>query len=116
MKRGMWIGKIVVMVIVFGGLFIYLTMLLWNWLVPDLFNGPVLNYWQTLGLIVLSKIIFSGFGKGGGHKPGPWRGYWKEKWQGMNPEERERFKQKMKEKWCYTVPDTSDKDSGISNG
>jgi len=45
--------------------FTYVVMLLWNWLVPELFNGPVLGYWQTLGLLVLSKIIFSGIGGGG---------------------------------------------------
>ncbi|HZK97367.1 MAG TPA: hypothetical protein VFC67_24405 [Prolixibacteraceae bacterium] len=48
------------------GLFVFITMLLWNWLVPLLFHGPVVTYWQAAGLIVLSKIIFSGFGHGGG--------------------------------------------------
>ncbi len=51
------------------GLFVLVTMLLWNWLIPVLFHGPVVTYWQTAGLIVLSKIIFSGFGHGGG-RPG----------------------------------------------
>lgn len=44
---------------------------LWNWLVPDLFNGPVLNYWQTAGLFLLSKILLTGIAPGGsdkGHK------------------------------------------------
>jgi hypothetical protein len=36
---------------------IFLTMSLWNWLVPSLFNGPVLNFWQTAGLFLLSKIL-----------------------------------------------------------
>ena len=45
-------------------LFTFVVMWLWNWLVPELFNGPVLGYWQTLGLLVLSKILFSGIGKG----------------------------------------------------
>ena len=43
-------------------LFTFVVMWLWNWLVPELFNGPVLGYWQTLGLLVLSKILFSGIG------------------------------------------------------
>jgi len=47
-------------------LFTYLVMLLWNALVPELFNGPVLNYWQTMGVFVLAKILFSGMG--GGHR------------------------------------------------
>ena len=48
------------------GLFVLITMLLWNGLIPLLFHGPVVTYWQTAGLIILSKIIFSGFGHGGG--------------------------------------------------
>jgi hypothetical protein len=35
--------------------------------------------------------------------------------QSMSPEDREKFKQKMKEKWCYREENTSTKDSGISN-
>jgi len=43
----------------------YITMSLWNWLIPELFHGPVVTIWQTFGLIILSKILFSGFkGKG----------------------------------------------------
>ena len=45
---------------VFG--FALVVMWLWNWLVPEVFNGPVLSYWQTFGLLILSKILFSGIG------------------------------------------------------
>ena len=44
--------------------FTFAVMWLWNWLVPEVFNGPILSYWQTLGLLVLTKIIFSGMGGG----------------------------------------------------
>lgn len=44
--------------------FTFVVMWLWNWLVPEVFNGPDLTYWQTLGLLILSKIIFSGIGGG----------------------------------------------------
>ncbi len=121
MKRGIWVGKILMMVVIgiaiaFG--FAIGTMYLWNWLVPALFAGPVITFWQTVGLLVLSKIFFSGFGKGchgGHHKGGPWRPYWKERMNTMSPEDRERFKQKMKEKWCYREESTPTKDSGTSN-
>jgi len=49
-------------------LFVWLVMLLWNALIPELFNGPVLSYWQTAGIFILSKILLSGFGGGGSHK------------------------------------------------
>jgi len=48
---------------VFG--FALVVMWLWNALVPELFNGPELTYWQTFGLLILSKILFSGIGGGG---------------------------------------------------
>ncbi len=48
--------------------FTFVVMWLWNWLVPEIFNGPVLGYWQTFGLLILSKIIFSGIGGGRGSK------------------------------------------------
>ena len=35
----------------------YPAMLLWNALIPELFNGPILSFWQTFGLIVLFRIF-----------------------------------------------------------
>lgn len=43
---------------------IWLTMTLWNWLIPDLFNGPEIGYWQTAGLFILAKILFAGISPG----------------------------------------------------
>lgn len=77
-------------------------MLLWNWLVPHLFSGPQITFWQALGLLLLSKILFGGWSGGkcrycGG--PG-WKSRYNEKLSTMSPEERERFKKRMSEKWC----------------
>lgn len=44
------------------------VMLLWNWLMPDIFNLPEIGYWQGFGLILLAKILF-GFGGHGEDKP-----------------------------------------------
>jgi len=33
-------------------------MLLWNWLMPAVFGLPEVTYWQALGLLVLSHILF----------------------------------------------------------
>lgn len=108
MKRGIWVVKILGMIVIGFILvfaFVVATMYLWNWLVPVLFAGPIITFWQALGLLALSKILFSGFGRGSNHwrgrQSGPWRPYWKEKWNTMTPEERERFKEKMKNKWCH---------------
>ncbi len=63
-------------------LFVWLVMLLWNALVPELFSGPVLTYWQTAGIFLLSKILLSGFGGGGGKKSSNYRhkSSWKSKY------------------------------------
>jgi hypothetical protein len=39
---------------------IWITMSLWNWLIPVLFHGPVITFWQTAGLFILAKILFAG--------------------------------------------------------
>ena len=87
------------------GLFILGLQYLWNWVVPGIFGWSLINYWQALGLFVLSKILFKGFVFNGGHRGG-WGSYrWKKKWETMSPEDRERFKQKMREKcgWGKSV-------------
>jgi hypothetical protein len=43
---------------------IFVTMSLWNSLVPVLFHGPVLSFWQTVGLFILSKILLTGVAPG----------------------------------------------------
>jgi hypothetical protein len=108
MKPGYWIGKMIVFGLAAVALVGLITMSLWNWLVPDLFHGPEINFWQALGLLILSKILFWSFGKKHHSHGGHWRPYWKDRWTSMSPEDRERFKQKMKEKWCYKSTIDSD--------
>jgi hypothetical protein len=57
----------VVMAVVFAILFGYFVMLLWNNLLPDIFNLKVITYWQAIGLVVLARFIF---GSHGFHKHG----------------------------------------------
>nr|PZN51867.1 MAG: hypothetical protein DIU61_12500 [Bacteroidota bacterium] len=78
----------------------FVTQQLWNWLIPDLFGGPVLTFWQALGLLVLSKILLGGFAKGG-HREHSLKMKMKEKLSRMSPEEREALKQRIREKWCH---------------
>lgn len=94
--------------IFFGALFFLVAgfgmMYLWNALVPDLFHGPVISFWQGIGLLVLSKILFGGF-RGGmcGHRCGwggrgkYWRARWEEKLAHLSPEEREKLKENLKD-------------------
>jgi hypothetical protein len=70
--------------LVLGAIVVWLVMLLWNWLMPALFSGVrVIDYWQTLGLIVLCRVLF-----GGGH--GRWHG--RRHWERMSAEERAQLK------------------------
>jgi hypothetical protein len=81
-------------VILFVALIGGLVMQLWNWLLPALFGWHPIGFWQALGLLVLCRILFGGFG---GHGPGPGpskrQRRWAERWEQMTPEEREKFRQ-----------------------
>ncbi len=46
----------------FAILFGFVVMWLWNWLMPDIFGLTTISYWQAVGLFILAKIIFGGFG------------------------------------------------------
>jgi hypothetical protein len=48
------IGVLILAVILFG----YPTMLLWNWLMPDLFSLPYITFWQACGINLLASILF----------------------------------------------------------
>jgi len=36
----------------------YPVMLLWNWVVPEIFGLPEIGFWQALGLQALSAFLF----------------------------------------------------------
>ena len=81
-------------------------MLLWNWLIPDLFSGPVITFWQAAGLFLLSKILF-GFGKGS------WKSHKGKYKHHMRPEDKEYFRKRFMEKcgWDETHQTTNSPDS-----
>lgn len=73
--------------------FTYITMWLWNSLLPDLFHFQLITFWQALGLLVLGRLLFGGFGGNRGRHGLHWRNHMREKWEHMTPEEREKFRQ-----------------------
>ena len=44
----------------------WVVMLLWNAIMPELVHAAHIGYWQSLGLIVLSRILVGGFHRGHG--------------------------------------------------
>lgn len=70
-NKKVWIVSKVIMILAFIALFGLVIMLLWNWLMPEIFGVKAVSYAQALGLFILSKIFFSGFaGHGHGGKYG----------------------------------------------
>ncbi|MDA3811165.1 MAG: hypothetical protein PF518_12655 [Spirochaetaceae bacterium] len=51
-------------------LFGWVVMLLWNWLMPEIFGLKQLSYWQAWGLLILSSILFKSFPSGGSSEGG----------------------------------------------
>lgn len=39
-----------------------IVMWLWNMLLPEIIGVKNITYWQAMGILVLSKILFGGFG------------------------------------------------------
>jgi positive regulator of sigma E activity len=72
--------------------FSFVVMSLWNWLMPALFGWRLINYWQAVGILILSKILFGGF-RGRPGRQWHWRRRMLERWEQMTPEEREKFRQ-----------------------
>jgi hypothetical protein len=80
----------------------FAVMLLWNALLPDILFVNTITFWQALGIFLLCKILF-GFGRGGrgcGGGPGWMRHRMEEKFKHMTPEQKEAFKQKMRDRAC----------------
>jgi hypothetical protein len=108
MKR-FWILK-ALKIMVFAAIFIflggYVIMNLWNWLIPSIFVEGI-TFGKAIGILILAKILFGGFGRRGwgrgcgygygGHQH--WRQRMEERMAGMTPEQRDQFKQQMKDRW-----------------
>ena len=77
---------IALFILVGGGI----VMLLWNWLLPPLFDWPQITLLQGFGLLALCRILFGGFGGGsGGDQP-----------KHISRKDRERFRERMRDRFC----------------
>ena len=81
-------------------IFGWVLMSLWNWLIPSLTGWHTLSFVQALGLLVLCRILFGGFG-------GRWRHGGAVAWSRLSAEERERFRGQFRGRcgWSSTSQD-----------
>ena len=84
-RRWLKIPFVIAAIFIISGIFFYL----WNLLIPDIFHGPEITYWQGMGLLVLSKMLFgSGFKKCCHGRRGR---FGRNPWKNLSPEEREKI-------------------------
>ena len=48
------LGLIAIIIVLLG----YPVMLLWNWLMPEIFGLSGITFWQAIGLNILCTILF----------------------------------------------------------
>ena len=104
LKRLVWIAPLAILgmvaFIAIGG---EIVLLLWNWLLPPLFGWRRITFWQALGLLALCRILFGGSGWHGRVRSKV-RRRMEERCENMTPEERERFRQGMRDRWGFGPP------------
>lgn len=109
-KGRFWLKKIALFVVLaplFVVAFGYVVMALWNFTMPGIFGVSTITFWQAIALLLLSKILFSGFHGGKGYRHDhPRSTYWKQHWKSMTEEERAQYRERWR-RWCDTRPSES---------
>jgi len=105
-KKGKWCGCcggkrwFFIPLFVIAAVFIVgaVVMYLWNAVIPQVFTSVgTITYCQAIVILILSKILFGGFRKGGcGGKRAFYGRQCKEKWMNMSEEEKAKFKEEWK--------------------
>jgi len=88
--------------LVLFALMVWAVSALWNWLMPPIFGVRAVTYWQALGLLVLSWILFRGFR--GPSMARSWRHDLRSRWRRMTPAEREEFIQGLRARYTGMEP------------
>ena len=100
-RKLLWIAPLAILgmaVFIFiGG---ELVLQLWNWLLPPLFGWRMLTFWQALGMLLLCRILFGGFGFHNSARSNV-RRRMEERCEHMTPEERERFRETIRARWGF---------------
>lgn len=105
-----WVVKFIKM-LAFIALFVLVigtaVMIVWNILMPEIFNLPYITFGQAIGLTVLCRLLTGSFRTGMSHNGGDsWeikQKMW-EKWGQMTPEEREKWKTEWRARCSHRRP------------
>lgn len=76
----------------------YIVMFLWNTILVPVVGVKEILWWQALGLLILSRILFGGFRFGNPRHRQKRKAAWKKKWQAMSDDERAEFRARWKDK------------------
>lgn len=95
-KKFFFLVPVVLLFVISG-----MVMWLWNAILPEVVGVQAISYWQAMGTLVLSKILFGGFHgcrpRGGGRDFQKKREFFR-KMKNMSPEERAKFKEIWKQR------------------
>jgi hypothetical protein len=87
----------------------YAVMASWNAVLPAAAGLHAITFFQAVGLLVLSRILFGGL-RGRRYRGWHWRGRMQARWQQMTPEEREQFRGRMgRRPYCRPAQSESDR-------
>ena len=99
-----WLMRGLVFAVGFIAIFSVIVMLLWNWLIPQIFGIGQITYIQAAGLLVLSKILF-GFGGRGGHMSHAKKEHLKQRFE---ENFHEKFEERCREKFGDKRPESGE--------
>jgi hypothetical protein len=106
--RRFWLAKackFAVLIVLMIAAVSWAVMSLWNWLLPALFQAPHISFVQTVGLLLLCRLLLGHpFGRGcPGHRWGRggrhWREHMRERWEQLSEEERAKLREQMCRRW-----------------
>jgi len=90
-RRWAFIPFAIIGLILFG----WVVQLLWNNVAVPVLHVGLVTYWQGLGILLLSKILFSSFnGRGAYRRESNWKQHMM--WESMTPEQKEKFREEWR--------------------
>lgn len=107
-NKGKWIARAILFRMAMVAIMSAAVMLLWNAVVVDLFGLQVISYFQSLGLLVLARILSGRIGPGGRYGQGGMmhkKGFMHEHWKKMKEEEKAHWMQRINKGVNISDPD-----------